>query len=603
MDLRAFLINQIEPLKPRKVFICLFVFCVSLSSFKSNRQVQLSKNPNEINFADIVFQLNDATKFLLEKEVEKLKNNKAEMERQFELLSLFLPEVDPVLKNAGVPVDFRYLVIYNKYQTETNESNLLDHGVFWCLTEDLAADLDLHVNDKIDERKNFFVATDAAVIGLRRNNVLYNNWGTTLFAALAERDIVNLLGVNKDWNSKKYLPLDGPAYSAIIQFLAFKMVVEEVMASFKPSEEKVVYSYPYGSGKTLNSIAADLRLEPSELTAQNMWLKEERIAKEAWPVLIIVSADRYNDVRVLAEISSHRDFHKEEKGFPILTEEPSLAKERGGQFFRINGKRGIKADFCDSYVDLAYKAKISEKSFLEYNDMQETDVVSIGQIYYLEEKNNKGPISTHISREGESLWDIAMLYGVKLEELLKFNRLEASEVFQRGRVVYLQDKKQKDSPVEYVKIEDIVVTKGQLKKDPILGSHTSFSFSEQHKPETVKEEEKPAVKETLEEDLPEVKVAKVKPKIERQPLTIRKEVAVKPVVANSYTENLKNQVLGTPEVEKKEVEDFVIHTVRKGETLYRISVNYRVTVKQLYKLNSLTSNIIEIGDRIKVKPI
>ncbi|WP_341225532.1 LysM peptidoglycan-binding domain-containing protein [uncultured Arcticibacterium sp.] len=530
------------------------------------------------------------------------------MKRQYELLSLFLPEVNPVLKNTGVPVDFRYLVIYNKYQSETNQSNLLDHGVFWCLTEDLAADLDLQVNDKIDERKNFFVATDAAIIGLRRNNVLYNNWGTTLFAALAQRDIVNLLGVNKDWNSKKYLPLDGPAYSAVIQFLAFKMVVEEAMGAFKPNEEKVVYSYPYGSGKTLNSIAADLRLEPSELKAQNMWLKEERMAKDALPVLIIVSADRYNDVRVLAEISSNTDFHKEEKDFPILTEEPSLAKERGGQFFRINGKKGIKADFCDSYVDLAYKAKISEKSFLEYNDMQENDVVSIGQIYYLEEKDNKGPIATHISREGEGLWDIAMLYGVKLDELLKFNRLESVEQFQRGRVVYLQDKREKNAPVEYVEIKDIVITKGEIKKDPILGTHTAFSFSEGEviKPATVKK--------VVEEA--EIKVAEAKPIAKRKvteskvaeaesekPKPVVKEVSVKPVLASSYSENLKNQVLGTPKVEKKEIEDFVIHTVRKGETLYRISVNYRVTVKQLYKLNSLTSNIIEIGDRIKVKPI
>ncbi|WP_204356568.1 LysM peptidoglycan-binding domain-containing protein [Arcticibacterium luteifluviistationis] len=526
------------------------------------------------------------------------------MKRQFELLSLFLPEVSPVLKNAGVPEDFRYLVIYNKYQSETNQSSLLDHGVFWCLTEDLAADLDLHVNNKIDERKNFFVATDAAVIGLRRNNVLYNNWGTTLFAALAQRDLVNLLGVNKDWNNKKYLPLDGPAYSAVIQFLAFKMVVEEAMASFKPSEDKVIYSYPYGNGKTLSSIAADLRLEPTEVIEQNSWLKEERMGEDALPVLIIVDAERYNDIRVLAEISSNRDFHKEEKGFPILTEEPSLAKERGGQFFRINGKRGVKADFCDSYVDLAYKAKISEKSFLEYNDMQEADVVSIGQIYYLEEKNNKGPISTHISREGESLWDIGMLYGVKLEELLKFNRLETSEVFQRGRVVYLQDKREKKAPVEYVEIEDLVVTTGKLKKDPILGSYTSFSFSEEHKPKRAIELEEPVTEEVMEEDLPKVKVAKVEePKEVRQPLTVRKEVVVKPVVANSYSENLKKQVLGTPEVEKKEIDDFVIHTVRKGETLYRISVNYRVSVKQLYRLNSLTSTIIEIGDRIKVKPI
>jgi LysM repeat protein len=42
------------------------------------------------------------------------------------------------------------------------------------------------------------------------------------------------------------------------------------------------------------------------------------------------------------------------------------------------------------------------------------------------------------------------------------------------------------------------------------------------------------------------------------------------------------------------------HTVKKGETLYRISVNYNTTVEALKKENSLTSDIIEIGQDIRI---
>jgi len=43
------------------------------------------------------------------------------------------------------------------------------------------------------------------------------------------------------------------------------------------------------------------------------------------------------------------------------------------------------------------------------------------------------------------------------------------------------------------------------------------------------------------------------------------------------------------------------HTVKTGETLYRISQNYNVSVNELKRLNSLTSNTIFIGQKITVK--
>jgi len=43
------------------------------------------------------------------------------------------------------------------------------------------------------------------------------------------------------------------------------------------------------------------------------------------------------------------------------------------------------------------------------------------------------------------------------------------------------------------------------------------------------------------------------------------------------------------------------HVVKAGETLYRISVNYNISVDELKKLNSLTSNTISIGQKIIIK--
>jgi membrane-bound lytic murein transglycosylase D len=583
MDLHAFLINQIEPLDLKKDFFCLFVFCLAFVNSKANRQVQLSQEvPYEINFADVVFKLNDATRFLVGEEINKLENNQNLKLRNLELLNLFLPELKSALEKSIVPADFLYLSFYNVYQLNAEKGTNLEEGVFWCLKETLAKDLDLRVNEKIDERKNFYIATDGALKGLRRNNVLYNNWGSTLFAQLASRELINSLGINKSWEGEKFLALESPAYSSLIKFLAFKMVLEKEFPRFQSTDDLISFKYQYGKGKTLEIIAADLRLDIKEVKKTNLWLKEEAI-KEDLPVLLLVPSFRFSEIKSLSELSRYNNFHKNELGFPVLDRDFSLAKNKGGDFYRINGKNGIMADICDSYVTLAYKADVSIKDFLSFNDMSVEDVLSIGQVYYLESKYSKGSIGTHIALESESLWDISMLYGVKLDEIQKYNRLEGLHNLQPGMLVYLQGKRSKKKPIEFVVLNDNSALNIDLKNDPILSTVSSFDWPVVNVKETA----------VLEESEKEVKTL-----IKKEKELIRKDVVVKPVLKDTFSKNLKSKVLGIVEVP-----DFVVHTVKRGETLYRISVNYRVSVNQLFKLNELSSHIIEIGDKIKVKPI
>ncbi len=49
-----------------------------------------------------------------------------------------------------------------------------------------------------------------------------------------------------------------------------------------------------------------------------------------------------------------------------------------------------------------------------------------------------------------------------------------------------------------------------------------------------------------------------------------------------------------------DAEEPIYHTVNAGETLYRISRNYGVTIAQLKEWNNLTGNLISIGQRLIV---
>ena len=68
--------------------------------------------------------------------------------------------------------------------------------------------------------------------------------------------------------------------------------------------------------------------------------------------------------------------------------------------------------------------------------------------------------------------------------------------------------------------------------------------------------------------------------------------------------NYDAEVLGNKvKVYKPEPKDkVVLHTVKKGETLYSISRMYNLTVDELKKNNGLRDNTISIGQQLNVTP-
>ena len=53
--------------------------------------------------------------------------------------------------------------------------------------------------------------------------------------------------------------------------------------------------------------------------------------------------------------------------------------------------------------------------------------------------------------------------------------------------------------------------------------------------------------------------------------------------------------------ENETTDEAVYHIVKPGETLYRIHVNYKVSISKLRKLNHLKGNYIKVGQKIRVK--
>lgn len=87
----------------------------------------------------------------------------------------------------------------------------------------------------------------------------------------------------------------------------------------------------------------------------------------------------------------------------------------------------VKAHRGDTFKDISREFGVSYRSLAKYNERDKKDVLAEGDIVYLKKKRSKADKQykkrPHVIRAGESLYDIAQLYGIRLKNLYKMNKL------------------------------------------------------------------------------------------------------------------------------------------------------------------------------------
>ena len=91
----------------------------------------------------------------------------------------FFPIIEPILKEYGIPNDFKYLAVAESALTQAvSPSQAVG---FWQILEGTAKELDLEVNSEVDERYHIEKSTQAACKFLQKSFNRYGSW--TLAAA------------------------------------------------------------------------------------------------------------------------------------------------------------------------------------------------------------------------------------------------------------------------------------------------------------------------------------------------------------------------------------------------------------------------------------
>jgi LysM repeat protein len=107
---------------------------------------------------------------------------------------------------------------------------------------------------------------------------------------------------------------------------------------------------------------------------------------------------------------------------------------------KFNNIKFIIVKQGDTFYKLASENELEIKQLLRFNDMEETEKLTIGTKIYLEPKRKKAMESFHKVNKGETMKSIAQLHGIKLKCLYAKNNLIKGEEPETGQKLYLRDR-------------------------------------------------------------------------------------------------------------------------------------------------------------------
>ncbi len=90
----------------------------------------------------------------------------------------------------------------------------------------------------------------------------------------------------------------------------------------------------------------------------------------------------------------------------------------------------------DTFKSLGDEMELSGKALARYNERNYKDRISEGEIVWLKKKQKRAPKAMkgipHVVKPGESMYDVAQKYGIRLKNLYKMNHLDPSHQIKVG---------------------------------------------------------------------------------------------------------------------------------------------------------------------------
>jgi membrane-bound lytic murein transglycosylase D len=240
----------------------------------------------------------------------------------------------------------------------------------------------------------------------------------------------------------------------------------------------------------------------------------------------------------------------------------------------------------------------------KYNDLRKGEELKPGEIVYLKPKKRKADENYHLVKEGETLRDISQQHGVKLKHLEKFNHIISSQPLKPGEVIYLREKRRKDSAdaaeaVKKTESANTVDTSNRLLRFEGNSHHlanptgtVNANLDKFQKTEYNTKSGNGLVYHTV---LPGETVYSIS-----RLYNIPADSLIKWNGISDAKIRVGQELRLNSASKRLQQKSSQIHTVSAGETLYQISRRYAVSVSDLQAKNNLKSPEIKAGQVLQI---
>ncbi len=656
--------------------ILLLIIC-SIKTYGQSKQVDI---PDVISFGNINLIISRPGKERINEKIESLTKSKVHYQNFVERCHLFFPHIDQVLKQEGVPQEFKYLALQESALSADATSKTEAVG-FWQFKDFTAMESGMRIDNDIDERKHILTSTKAAARYLRKNHFLSKNW---LHALLSYN--LGYSGASNHIEPKKIesTEINHETHQYIIHFLAH-------MLAFNNTDELnhsgfVLLQMDEVKGKRLDDIANEAGIDLYELLEYNTWITSDKIPSDKDYSVMVPADFNEPDTKVFTLKNIHYpvlkntspEFPEEEKlvvasentdskeeidltlpawkrfeaeTFPQQAIYPikynPVEKEVGGFTFTFFTANDLPAVISHESLDAEkfcqlFDIKLSK--FKKYNDLKETDWLKKNQLYYFQKKKSKLSANFHTVIGEKNLWEVAQRYGICLKPLMRRNKGLSFSNLKRGTVIWLSQKRKRKNPVE---IKNIQIPEYKPKKtnSPISLGITVADTKIEKENTSLKEmnvsEEKVFASEKLAlHDPSEFKYHKVN---EGENLFLLSQIYDVTIYELSKVNNIdtieplqKGQIIKIPTIKKIEIAKYVaesspskpktrnttirakskkprsykvadvpqknIYTVKRGDSLWKIAKDQKISVTNLVAWNDLPGTRIDIGQKLIIRP-
>lgn len=628
----------------RKTFTALLI--LMLASLHSLAQAPITV-PNEMEFAGVKLKITSDARKEIEETLDLLTRSQYHFQILVDRSRLYMPYVEKVLKQEGIPEDFKYLPIQESQFIADAVSTSNAVG-FWQFKKASAQELGLRVDNEVDERKHVIAATIGATKYFKRSNFVFDNWVLSLQSYLQ-----GLTGTQRSVDDRLYgaksMTINGKTHWYVKKFLAHYLAFQDYVGSGKYRDDISLHNYE-GRGKTLRQVSSATNTDYDELKDYNKWLNQSKIPDDKSYMVFYPDPKKNHNPEVAtsetkpktsgsttsksstntsktttkSNTSTSNSTERAMRFKPIAGNVGAFPRIKGntakayepGQI-ELNGIPAIRAKQYESLQTLSRRTGVKVRRLRKFNDIGERGNVRANKYYYLKNKKNKGKVHYHIVQSGETLWSISQDYGIKQKKLMHKNRMRDSEQLKIGRVLWLRFIRPKDIPVEYSNVLQPQSEPAPPQKQTVKPERTIQQKVE--KPKTVeiplKDDNEVFIEPTPLRELRNTAIDTVvvhKVKYQETFFAVSKEYGVEIDEILEWNnlrisdglqigQELQLMVSRTRFKKPEPVIEVITHEVQKGETMWAISRKYGVDVEDLKTWNNKADNTLSLGEKLIIR--